>query len=212
MQLLIPYILQGASLGLAAASLPGPFQAFLFAQTLNFGWRRSIGLIAAPLISDGPIILAFVLLLAQVSDAFLGLIQTLGGLLLLYLAYESLASIRNPEGAFGPGQPAARLPLVKAVLINGTGPGPYLFWGLVGAPILIDSWHADPSLTTVFLIGFYLALLSGFALLVFLFSLGRRAGPRMRRMFIGLSAVILVIFGLQLILQGAADLGSFFRS
>ena len=81
------YLLQGAALGITAAATPGPFQAFLINQTLVGGWRRSLPLAFAPLISDPPIILAVILLLNQIPDNFEQLISLAGGAFVLFLAW-----------------------------------------------------------------------------------------------------------------------------
>ncbi|MDP2884326.1 MAG: hypothetical protein Q8P51_04810 [Ignavibacteria bacterium] len=59
------YLIQGATLGLAAAVQPGPYQTYFMSQALNYGWRRALPAALAPLISDGPIILLTLLVLSQ---------------------------------------------------------------------------------------------------------------------------------------------------
>ena len=45
------FLLQGAALGFTAATVPGPFQAFLISESLAGGWRRGAPIAFAPLIS-----------------------------------------------------------------------------------------------------------------------------------------------------------------
>ena len=62
------YITQGIVLGLYGAAIPGPFQAFLLSETLRSGWKRTLPAALAPLISDGPVLLAFLLVLSRLPD------------------------------------------------------------------------------------------------------------------------------------------------
>ena len=87
---MLPYLLSGITLGFSAAVSPGPFQAYLLNQTVNNGWKRALPACLAPLISDGPIILLVVVLLAQTPDWFLDGLKIGGGFYLFYLAYEAL--------------------------------------------------------------------------------------------------------------------------
>jgi len=63
---MLTFLLQGLTLGFAAGAQPGPFQAFLINQSLTRGSRKTLLMGFAPLISDGPIVVAALLLLSQV--------------------------------------------------------------------------------------------------------------------------------------------------
>lgn len=69
---------QGVMLGLYAAVIPGPLQAFLLSQTLRVGWKRTLPAALSPLLSDGPIILLFLLLLSQAPGWVLKILQGVG--------------------------------------------------------------------------------------------------------------------------------------
>ncbi len=47
--------LQGAVLGIAAATAPDPFQTFLVSESFVGGWRRGAPVVSVPLVSDLPI-------------------------------------------------------------------------------------------------------------------------------------------------------------
>ncbi|HXW00521.1 MAG TPA: lysine transporter LysE, partial [Anaerolineae bacterium] len=77
------YFLQGLTLGLSATATPGPFQAFLLAQALKYGWKRTLPATLAPLVSDGPIIFLVLLVLTQTPAWFLNSLQIAGGVFVL---------------------------------------------------------------------------------------------------------------------------------
>lgn len=80
------YLLQGITFGFAAAAQPGVFQTYLISQTLNNGWRRTVPLTFAPLISDIPIIFLMLVILSQMPIWLERSIRLAGGIFLLYLA------------------------------------------------------------------------------------------------------------------------------
>jgi threonine/homoserine/homoserine lactone efflux protein len=81
------YIVQGIVYGFAAAVQPGPFQTYLISQTLTKGWQKTLPAALAPLVSDGPIIALCLLVLSQVPLWLERLLNIIGGLFILYLAY-----------------------------------------------------------------------------------------------------------------------------
>jgi threonine/homoserine/homoserine lactone efflux protein len=80
------YILQGMAYGFAAATQPGPFQTYLILQALKRGWKRTLPMALAPLLSDGPIILLVLLVLTQVPLWLVRSLRVAGGFFLIYLA------------------------------------------------------------------------------------------------------------------------------
>lgn len=194
---MFPYFLQGLSLGLLAAAQPGPFQAFLLGRALKSGWRGALPAAFAPLLSDGPIIALILLLLTQLPELFLRVVQISGGLFMLYLALAALKSWQTVKFEVGQeGGGSGRDTFLQATLMNLLNPNTYIFWGLIGGPILISSWQQSPAATFAFLAGMYGTLIAGFALLAFLFATARQFGPRVSRALLFVSA--LALFGLGL--------------
>ena len=168
---------QGVTLGFSAAAAPGPFQAFLFARASRVGIRRTLPLALAPLLSDVPVVALVLVALTRLPGGFLRALEVAGGALLLWLA---LGSWRATAGA-GPAAPPAgdgAGPFAQAVLVNATGPGPWTFWSTVCGPILAEAWGAGAAGAIAFLLGFYGMLVGGKAVLVAVFGLAGRIGPR----------------------------------
>jgi threonine/homoserine/homoserine lactone efflux protein len=201
-------ILQGVGYGFTAALQPGPFQTYVISQTLARGWRRALPIALAPLVSDGPIIALMLLVLSQVPAWLQRALYVASGLFLLYLAYSAFVSWRNFElGSAStdmPGRSDAQSrrdappwhSTLKAATMNAISPGPYLFWGLVGAPILLNAWRQAPTLALGFLLGFYVTIVSSLAGIILLFGTARQLGPRVTRALLGISALALLGFGI----------------
>ncbi len=201
------FFLQGATLGLSAMVTPGPFQAFLLSQTMKNGWRRTLPAALAPLISDGPIVLLVLLVLTQTSNWFLSLLQLLGGLFILYLAWDAFKTARKVSDTLElSGSSAAHQDFFKAALMNALSPGPYLFWGLIAGPIVIEGWRQSPALGLSFVLGFYLTLIGGFASFVILFGTASRFGPRASKILGFVAAAALFGFGWYQLWRGVSGL------
>lgn len=186
---------RGFVLGLPAAAQPGPFQAYLLAQTMKHGWRRTLPAALAPLLSDGPIILLVVLLLTRLPPAFLRALQLAGALFLLYLAWRAMQTFRRADFAAPPAT-AAQQSVLEAALMNLLNPNPYIYWATVTGPLLVAAWRLSPSHGLAFLLGFYGTLIGGFVLFIALFGGARQFGPRVSRALTLVSAVALFGFGL----------------
>lgn len=202
---MLALIAQGVGFGFAAGTSPGPLQSFIISTTLSRGWQRGIVIIFSPLLTDAPIILVMSFLLQQLPDGVARLIQIAGGVFVLWLAWGTWRSLR--AGALiGPGQAdtpyARRKTLMQAVGINFLSPGPYIFWGSVTGPILIEGlehsiWHG-----AAFLASFYGTFLLILALLVLVFDRLRRIDERFTRAALLLAILVLVALGIGLIAQG----------
>ena len=204
--------------GFVAGVMPGPLQTFLLLQTLQRGVRGGAWILPAPLLSDGPIIAVCLLLLSQAGSGWLRGLSLAGGLFLLYLVGESWRGLRHddsevderlrdvaaryqsevcpPSGGRGLGL------LARAALINGMGPGPWLFWGTVMGPMLIQLWRASPGRGLAFLATFYGTLVAMLTVQLLLFTFARRLGPKIARAGTWLGLTLLVVFAALLILFG----------
>lgn len=194
------YLLQGLSLGLSAAASPGPFQAFVIGQALKNGWRRTLPVVLAPLLSDGPIILLMALVLTSLPAAVLRGIQLAGGLFVLYLAWKAFKAFRSFQPVIVVAD--ARQTVLQAVITNFLSPGPYIFWSLVSGPVLVSGWKESPVHGVSFLVGFYAAMTGSLLVLILLFGAARRLGPQVSRVLLGLSGLALLGFGLYQLWQG----------
>jgi threonine/homoserine/homoserine lactone efflux protein len=200
---MLPYILQGLSYGFTAAASPGPMQAFLLSQSLKNGWIKTLPAALAPLISDGPIIVLVLFILAQVPDSGLRFIRIAGGLFLLYLAWGAYKSYRQAGSTALEIRPdSSAQSLFKAALTNFLSPVPYIFWSTALGPILLEGWQESPTFGLAFLLSFYGMLVGGFALTILFFDLLGRFPPKITRSLSLISAVLLLYLGLSQLWQG----------
>jgi threonine/homoserine/homoserine lactone efflux protein len=191
---------QAAALGFSAAASPGPFQALLLERAARVGPRRALHLALVPLVSDPPIIVACLFALSGLQPAFLTALQLLGGALLVWMGAGSLRGLARPAGGEAAGAGAAGAPRDRgfwsAVLVNLLNPNAWLFWSLVGGPLLAGALAGAPGQAALFLAAFYLPLAATNAALVVAFGAVGRLGPRAARALGGVSAVAFLALGL----------------
>jgi threonine/homoserine/homoserine lactone efflux protein len=193
---MLAILIQGIGYGFAAAAQPGPFQTFLVSQCLNRGWRRTLPMALAPLISDGPIIALSLLVLSRVPEWWQRLLHIASGLFVLYLACNAYLSWRRFDSAQLTSAQPSSYGVLKASLMNAISPGPYLFWSLVTGPILLAGWRQSPALGLSFLIAFYATMIACLAAIILIFGVARKLGPRLTHILLGCSAIALLGFGL----------------
>lgn len=189
------FLLSGLLLGFAAAAQPGPFQTYLIAQAMSYGWKRTWIAAFAPLLSDGPIILLALFALSQMPAWLQRGLNFAGGLFILSLAWGTYQEWRKFDTLILKQAPPAGQSLLKAALMNMLSPVPYIYWSLVTGPILLDGLRISPLHGFSFLVPFYMVLIGGFFGLMLLFGSASRAGTKINRALIGISALLLTGFG-----------------
>jgi threonine/homoserine/homoserine lactone efflux protein len=201
---MINYLIFGLTYAFACVVQPGPFQAFLFSQSIKNGWRKTIPLVFAPLMSDLPVVIMVLLILTNVPHEVLQILQIVGGLFLLYLAFNAYKSWQT----FTPNNKediAPQFTVFKAVLVNLLNPNPYLAWSLVLGPLLIKSWNETPVNGIVLLISFYGSMVIYSIGLTGLFAAARNFGPRIIRISIGISVIAFAVFGVYQLWSGIVE-------
>lgn len=199
------FLLLGAGIGFVAGVTPGPVLTLVVAETFQGGWSRGAAVAAGPLLADGPIILLAVYVMAQLPPAAVKGLSLVGGGFLLYLAASTFwtsrrARLTRTEAG------SARGTLAKGWLARALTPNAYLFWFLVGAPLLVqagqDDWLAAPA----FLLGYYSTIVGSNVILAL--ALHRWVGLFSERLYRGLllfASGVLAAYGIGMVGRGATS-------
>jgi threonine/homoserine/homoserine lactone efflux protein len=193
---MLAYLIQGIAYGFTAAIQPGPFQTYVISQTLTRGWRKTLPSAAAPLLSDGPIIILALVILSQITEWFQRFLYIISGLFILYLAYNAYITWRNFDERGVVIDSSVKQGVVRAAMINALNPGPYIYWGLVTGPILLAGWRESPVKGLGFLFSFYATLILSLSGIIVVFGTARLLGPKVNRILLLISAITLVCLGL----------------
>ena len=196
------FFFSALSFGLASGIKPGPLGVVVIQQTLSRGLPAGVRASLAPLITDGPIIIAALWLLSQFKsiDLLAAAMSLLGGIYLLWLAAKmfrvrdiSLSEKLRSQGS-----------LATAVKVNLLNPGPYLFWFTVGGSYIIRGTAFESAVFVVTAIGALIASKLAVAVLASRFLPALESPGYLFTM--KLLAAALVSFGLLSIIR-AAELG-----
>ncbi len=194
-----PLWLLGLGLGLAAGVSPGPLMTLVVTASLRGGMGAGGRVALAPLITDLPVILLCVTLLAALPASFLRGLTVVGALLVLYLAVRTLAESRSATLGTGAATPGRR-ELWQGVLVNILSPHPWLFWMVVGGPLLLDAWYRHPARGVAFVAVFYGVLVGSKLALAWLVSRGReRLARHWQRRIMAACGLLLLVFALVLL-------------
>jgi len=199
---MLVYLIFGITYAFAAAIQPGPFQTFIISKTLENGWKRTLLAAFAPVLSDGPIIVLVLFILTNIPPMFLRFLQIGGGLLLLYLAFNSFRSFLNFEKLKKPEEKKTDRTLFKAILVNILNPAPYIGWSLIMGPMFIKGYRESAIYGIVLIAAFYITLVICQAGIILLFGLARNLGPKVTRITLGVASIGLAGFGVYLLWQG----------
>ena len=150
-----PFI--GFSLGLSAGLAPGPLMALVIQRTLRHGTISGLRVALAPLLTDLPIVILALLVISRLPEAAIHGLMAIGGLFVLWLAVEAW---RETGQGLNPAEapPSAQQDFLRGMMVNFLNPHPYLFWGTVGAPLVLQAWHVSPWQAAGFILTFYLFL------------------------------------------------------
>ena len=202
---MITYLILGITYAFAASIQPGPFQAFIISRTVRNGWKRTLPAAFAPLLSDIPIIILILLILSHLPDGFIRFLQIAGGLLLLYLAYDSFRSFLNFYNLTKTEQPSNDNTLFKAVLVNALNPNPYIGWSLIMGPLFIKGYNQASINGIALIAGFYITIIICQMGIILLFGLTKNLGPKVARITLAIASAGLAGFGVYLLLQGISN-------
>jgi threonine/homoserine/homoserine lactone efflux protein len=154
---MLSFLITGTILGLSAGFAPGPLLALVISETMEHGVRAGIKVALAPILTDLPIIIVTVFILAKLSDfqSVLGIISIIGALFILYLGINNLRT-KGIELDLDKSAPRS---FQKGIIVNALSPHPYLFWFSVGGPITIKAMDSNLLAAISFIGSFYVLLL-----------------------------------------------------
>lgn len=198
------YVVLGLTLGLGAGLAPGPLLALVITTALARGFWPALRVSLVPLVSDTVIVLLSVFVVRALPERATGVLGVVGGLFVVWLGVEAL---REKPAEVEAAPPDDRVAFGKGVLVNLLSPHPWLFWLVVGGPILVAAWGAGPLLAVGFLAAFYLLLVGTKAVVAAVVAGGRhRLSPRALHLAHRVAGVLLVLTGVLLVGEFAGAL------
>ena len=163
---MLSFLATGTVLGLSAGFAPGPLLALVVSETLQHGMKAGVKVALVPILTDLPIILFTLFILAKLArfQQVLGGISILGACFILYMGIENFRT----KGLDLPGNGGKPKSIQRGMIVNVLSPYPYLFWLSVGGPTTIKALDMGLSAAVSFIASFYLLLVGSKVVLALL--------------------------------------------
>lgn len=205
---MLPFLTTGTILGLSAGIAPGPLLTLVISETITHGVKSGVKVAIAPILTDLPIIIITLFILARLShfQHILGAISVIGAFFILYLGIINIIT----KGMEIKENEATPKSLTKGILVNVLSPHPYLFWLSVGAPTTIKAMSISFVAAASFILSFYLLLVGSKIILAILVGKSRSFLQGDKFIFtMRLLGVLLIILAGFLLRDGLQMLGIF---
>jgi threonine/homoserine/homoserine lactone efflux protein len=197
---MLTFLVLGAGIGFVAGVSPGPVLTLVVTETLKSGWLRGAAVAAGPLLADGPIVLKAVTMFDDLPPAVLRAISVVGGVFLIYLSMTNVIGARRATLPTCAVYGSARGGLVTGLLARALSPHPYLFWFLVGGPMLVQARNTGWAAVVAFLVGYYATIVgSNVGLALALHRWMRLLSDRIYRGVLVAASGLLAVYGLILV-------------
>ena len=183
-------------MGAAAGVSPGPLFVLVITSALRGGFLAGAVAACAPLISDGLVVAATLLVLNQLPEYAVGWLALGGSVFIAWTGVRTMLDARgatlsvDPEGR----RAAARQALWRAGMMNILSPHPWVFWATVGGPLALTTWSSSPSAAVGMVAAFYVAIVGTKVLLAMVVARGRHLlSDRGYRRALVVAGVLLVV-------------------
>ena len=138
LDLILGLALAGAAFGITEGIKPGPLLTMVIRETLSGGLRAGLWTAAAPIFTDGPLVIVSLFAAAWIATnpSALLLITVAGAIFLAQMGYECfgleppdvIADAPPPTGSF-----------LRGAITNLLNPNVYVFWFLIGGPLMASA-------------------------------------------------------------------------
>ena len=167
--LVIGLALAGITLGVVEGVKPGPLLTTVIKETLTNGFKGGIRAASAPFFTDGPLIIFSIFMASYIADQpllFCG-IAVLGAIFLTRMGMECF----NPEIPDIDATDAdLTQSLKKGILTNLLNPNAYIFWLLIGGPLMATAADSEPTAPFAYAISFLVSIVLVKITIAYLFS------------------------------------------
>ena len=154
-ELILALAAAGTMLGVVEGLKPGPLMTMVVRETLSGGLKAGVWTAAAPIFTDGPLILISLVAAASIANSpMLLLVITVAGALFLAKMGIDCFTLDAPDFNEEPGAPSGSL--LRGVVTNLLNPNAYVFWFLIGGPLMAsvvqEEWLAPVAYALSFLL------------------------------------------------------------
>ena len=186
----------GVALGVIEGIKPGPLLTMVIRETLSGGLRAGVWTAAAPIFTDGPLIIVSLLAASWISTrpSILLAISILGAAYLLKMGIECF-SIEPPSSDLA--EIDVSDSFKRGVLTNLLNPNVYIFWFLIGGPLMASVADEEPLAPVAYAVTFLVSIIIVKSIIALAFD--RTRGNLSRRSYsimLSLCGVAMIFFAI----------------
>ena len=148
----------GAILGVVEGVKPGPLLTMVIRETLSGGLRAGVRTAAAPIFTDGPLVIVSLLAAGWFSTqpTILIAISILGAGYLLKMGLECFTIEPPPSDLAGIDVSNS---FKRGILTNLLNPNVYIFWFLIGGPLMASVADEEPLAPVAYALTFLVSII-----------------------------------------------------
>ncbi|MFL2493947.1 MAG: LysE family translocator [Candidatus Thalassarchaeum sp.] len=147
----------GVALGIIEGIKPGPLLTMVIRESLSKGLKAGMWTAAAPIFTDGPLIIVSLFFAGWMATepSVLLTISALGALFLTKMGLECFSLELPDPGMEGDASGSFK----RGVLTNLLNPNVYVFWFLIGGPLMASASEQEPVAPVIYAIAFLLTII-----------------------------------------------------
>ena len=147
----------GVALGIIEGIKPGPLLTMVIRESLSRGLKAGMWTAAAPIFTDGPLIIVSLFFAGWVATepSVLLTISALGALFLTKMGLECF-TLELPDPSMEADSSGS---FKRGILTNLLNPNVYVFWFLIGGPLMASAAEQEPVAPVIYAIAFLLTII-----------------------------------------------------
>ena len=172
LDLILGLAVAGATLGVVEGIKPGPLLTMVIRETLSGGLRAGLWTAAAPIFTDGPLVIVSLFAAAwfATNPLALLLISALGAAFLFKMGLECFG-IDPPT--YDEDAPLPTGSFRRGVITNLLNPHVYVFWFLIGGPLMASAAATEPLAPIAYALTFLFTIMLVKAIIAYAFDRAR---------------------------------------
>lgn len=197
----------GAILGVVEGVKPGPLLTMVIRETLSGGLRAGVRTAAAPIFTDGPLVIVSLLAAGWISTqpTILIAISILGAGYLLKMGLECFTIEPPPPDLAGIDVSDS---FKRGILTNLLNPNVYIFWFLIGGPLMASVADEEPLAPVAYALTFLVSIIMVKSLIALAFDRTRgNLSHSTYKAVLSLCGIAMIVFAAGFVFQ-AYDLYS----
>ena len=184
----------GIALGLFEGIRPGPLLTMVIRETLTGGWYAGARAASAPIFTDGPLIIVSIFLSGWIAEqpSILFVISLLGAGFLVWFGIDCFR-IEAPDLDIE--QEAVTGSFRRGVITNLFNPNVYVFWFLIGGPLMASAADEEPLAPVAYAVSFLVTIIIVKMAIALIFDRTRSSmSPRLYKIALGICGLGMIGF------------------